>query len=386
MGEARLFGRASLLRLHFRRACPIMVPSAGREAGRVTVVYLDSVFVLNGLMDYLLALCAARLAGVPLRRGRYVLAGVLGGAYAAAVFLPGLSFLAAVPAKLAAGALLALIAFGGEEKLLRLTLLFFAVSCAMAGCVLGLGLLAGGGVPMAGGVFYTDVDARVLLIAAGAAYLVLTVVFRAAARHGVRGELVMVRLCLLGRVTAFKALCDTGNSLRDPVSGAPVLVVSPGCLDDVLPRSLRRLLTAETLFHPASVLAAAAQTATGLHPRLVPYRATGVESGLLLALHADWAEIGGERYDSLPVALSPTELGTGYSALWGGAVGRRRCHEKVERTMAAAADPDGASAAAGGGALHRRQRHPAAASVKRARGGAALPARGRGRQEGAHRT
>ena len=130
-----------------------MVPSAGREAGRVTVVYLDSVFVLNGLMDYLLALCVARLAGVPLRRGRYVLAGVLGGAYAAAAFLPGLSFLAAVPAKLAAGALLALIAFGGEEKLLRLTLLFFAVSCAMAGGVLGLGLLAGGGVPMAGGVF-----------------------------------------------------------------------------------------------------------------------------------------------------------------------------------------------------------------------------------------
>ena len=41
MGEARLFGRASLLRLHFRRACPIMVPSAGRGAGRVTVVYLD---------------------------------------------------------------------------------------------------------------------------------------------------------------------------------------------------------------------------------------------------------------------------------------------------------------------------------------------------------
>ena len=122
MGEARLFGRASLLRLHFRRTCPIMVPSAGREAGRVTVVYLDSVFVLNGLMDYLLALCAARLAGVPLRRGRYVLAGVLGGAYAAAVFLPGLSFLAAVRAKLAAGPLLALIAFGGEEKLLRLTL------------------------------------------------------------------------------------------------------------------------------------------------------------------------------------------------------------------------------------------------------------------------
>ena len=184
------------------------------------MVYVDSVFVLNALMDYLLVLCAARLAGIPLRRRRYLLAGLLGGAYAVAVFLPGLGFLSATPVKLAAGILLALAAYGGEAKLLRLTLLLFAVSCAMAGCVLALGLVAGGGVPMVNGVFYTDVDAKVLLTAAAAAYLVLTVVFRAAAGKGVRGELVRAQVCLAGRTTAFTAFCDTGNALRDPVSGA----------------------------------------------------------------------------------------------------------------------------------------------------------------------
>lgn len=54
------------------------------------MVYVDSVFVLNALMDYLLVLSVGRLAGIPLRRGRYLLAGLLGGAYAVAVFLPGL--------------------------------------------------------------------------------------------------------------------------------------------------------------------------------------------------------------------------------------------------------------------------------------------------------
>ena len=43
-----------------------------------------------------------------------------------AVFLPGLGFLSATPVKLAAGILLALAAYGGEAKLLRLTLLLFA--------------------------------------------------------------------------------------------------------------------------------------------------------------------------------------------------------------------------------------------------------------------
>ena len=242
----------------------------------MTVVYVDSVFVLNALMDYLLVLCAARLAGIPLRRRRYLLAGLLGGAYAVAVFLPGLGFLSATPVKLAAGILLALAAYGGEAKLLRLTLLLFAVSCAMAGCVLALGLVAGGGVPMVNGVFYTDVDAKVLLTAAAAAYLVLTVVFRAAAGKGVRGELVRAQVCLAGRTTAFTAFCDTGNALRDPVSGAPVLVVSPGRLDGALPREVRSLLDRGSLERPAELLEPMMRAAPELRFRLIPYHAVGV--------------------------------------------------------------------------------------------------------------
>ena len=351
----------------------------------MTVVYVDSVFVLNALMDYLLVLSVGRLAGIPLRRGRYLLAGLLGGAYAVAVFLPGLGFLAATPVKLAAGVLLALTAYGGEEKLLRLTLLLFAVSCALAGCVLALGLLAGGGVPVVNGVFYTDVDARVLLIASAAAYLVLTVVFRAAAGKGIRGQLVPARVCLGGRETAFTAFCDTGNSLRDPVSGQPVLVVSPGRLDGVLPREVRSLLASPALERPAELLEPLLRAAPDLRFRLIPYHAVGVDGGLLLAVRSDWTEVAGERYAGLPVALSPTDLGTGYSALWGGAAGRRRAHEKLEGTVAAAAGAD-RPAAAGRSALHRRQRHAAPAPEPGAGGGAAGPGGGRGRPEGAHRT
>ena len=119
----------------------------------MATVYVDSVFVLNALMDYLLLLCTGRLAGIRLRRGRYALAAALGGAYAVAVFLPGCGFLSLLPVKAAAGVMLAVVAFGAEARLLRLTLLLFAVSCAMAGCVLGLGLLAGSAVPVIRGVF-----------------------------------------------------------------------------------------------------------------------------------------------------------------------------------------------------------------------------------------
>ena len=59
----------------------------------MTVIYIDTLFLLNALVDYLLLLAAARLAGEPLRRIRFALGAALGGAYAVAIFLPGLFFL-----------------------------------------------------------------------------------------------------------------------------------------------------------------------------------------------------------------------------------------------------------------------------------------------------
>ena len=43
----------------------------------MTVVYLDRVVLLNLAVDYLLLLATARLAGLPLRRGRLALAAAL---------------------------------------------------------------------------------------------------------------------------------------------------------------------------------------------------------------------------------------------------------------------------------------------------------------------
>lgn len=348
----------------------------------MTVIYIDSVFVLNALMDYLLLLCAARLAGLPLRRGRYALGALAGGAYAAAVFLPGLSFLAGTPVKLAAGVLLGLIAYGGEEKLLRLLLLFFAVSCAMAGCVLGLGLLAGGGVPAVNGVFYTNVDARALAVAGTAAYAVLSVVFRAAAGHAVRGELLPVRVSIAGRTAELTALWDTGSGLRSP-DGRAALVTAPGALDAALPPEAVRLLRRRGLEAPEELLEPLRAMAPALRPRLTPFRTVGTAGGLLLTIRTDWAEINGTRYPGLTAALSPTALGAGYAALWGGPAGKGGRHGTAAKTKAPAG-PAGAPEA-GGDSLYWRQRHPAPAADPGAGGGAAEP-HGRGSPAGADRT
>ena len=340
------------LRRFFRPAWAIIFLIGGMA---VTVVYLDSIFFFNALLDYFLLLVSARLAGIPLRRGRYVLCGLLGGLYAGAVFLPGWGFLAAAPAKAAAGVLLALVAFGGERHFLRLTLLTFVVACGLAGTVLALGLAAGQNIPNARGIFYTNVSGRTLLLSATGVYLLLTVIFRAAAAHGLRGERIPVRVSLLGRTVALTALRDTGHSLRD-AAGDPVLTAERRCFSQ-LPPALQT-------YTPAEALPLLRQCFPELKPQLLPVR-TASGGGLLLSVKSDWAEIDGRRWPGLRIALTDTELGGGYTALWGGE-GRRN----YERMAVAAAVPPGTVPGAGG-PLHRRQRHPAPAPEPGAGGGAA---------------
>ena len=143
------------------------------------VIYLDSLFGLNLLIDYCLVLVSARVCGVVLHRWRYALAALIGALYAALMVLPGFGWLANGMMKLALGAAMALIAFGGEAHLVRCTVVFFAVSAAFGGAVYAASMLAG--VSPGSGALVT-VSGRVLALSFAACYAAVSLVFRRRAR------------------------------------------------------------------------------------------------------------------------------------------------------------------------------------------------------------
>lgn len=282
----------------------------------MTVVYIDALFLLNLIVNYLLLLAAAKLAGEPLRRLRLAAGAALGGLYAAAIFFPGMGFLTHPLCKLGAAVLMLLTGFGGSRRLLRVTLVFFGLSCAFGGGIFAIGLLGGRGLTLRNGVLYSVMDLRILLLSAAVCYAVLTLVFRRTARHG-RREVLPAVLILEGRRVAVNALVDTGNTLTDPVTGRPVMVAEGSLLSPLLPGE--RVLDEKALRDPVGTLERLSRGERGRRFRLLPYQAVGVECGMLLALRLDDARVGAEDYGGILVALSPNPVsdGGGYSALIG---------------------------------------------------------------------
>ena len=302
----------------------------------VAVVYIDRVAVLNLAVDYLLLLTAATLAGTPLRRLRFSICAAFGAFYAAAVFI--CTPLAHPLCRVAVGVALARCAFHRETRPWRMTALFWLLSAGLAGLLLALGLLIGSPAGILKRVYYADIRWTVLLGAATGFYGLMYVVFRQGARHE-RGDVMEIDVVIGGCQCRLRALRDTGNTLRDPMYGQPVMVAETEALRQLWPEEvgaiLRRPIPAEekmALLHEAGA---------GLSFMLLPFRAVGTAGGLLLACRSDYIQLGRERIPHALVALTDTQVGIGgYQALWGGQEGK---HDAVVscRTVDPAADQAG---------------------------------------------
>ena len=85
-------------------------------------VYLDQVWLLNGVVDYLLLSVCGTLTASLRRRWRLLLAAAMGGIYAVVCLLPGWEFLGNLLWRILAGLALCLMAYGPGQGFLRRSL------------------------------------------------------------------------------------------------------------------------------------------------------------------------------------------------------------------------------------------------------------------------
>ena len=277
-------------------------------------VYLDQAWLLNSLVDYLLLRASGQLLGMPLHRGQLLMAGAAGGVYAALSLLPGFGYLQQLWCRVLVGALLCLCAFWSPRGLMRQTVVLFLLAAAFSGITLLLTQCFSAPGALIGGTVYYPLSLGVLVLTAGGACGLISWGLRRLMQHG--GGLGEVQATLGGRTVTFTALYDTGNTLRDPISGCRVLVADWTLLRQLLPELS---ISPKELEQPEQLLIRLQRERPELRPRLIPYKTVGRAQGMLLSLRPEQIQVEG-REESLLMAFSPVEVsdGGGYRALLGG--------------------------------------------------------------------
>jgi len=245
---------------------------------------------LNFIVQFLLLLGTGYLCGCPPDAIRMLAGATVSGVNAYISMLYPLSVLSRPTWRLTEILLISWIVFGSGRGFSGKAAVHFVISMALDGVVSGIA------------------EKNKWLIIPAAMCVCLMCVYIS---FGIRQQkgFVPVDLSYGGKRLSLTAMCDSGNTLRDPLTGKPVLIVGADVAQQLTG------LTQEQLHNPSETILQA--SLPGL--RLIPYRTISCAGGLLLAMRMQNVRIGSWSGNVL-VALAPEILegNNRYQALTGG--------------------------------------------------------------------
>ncbi|MDR1641831.1 MAG: sigma-E processing peptidase SpoIIGA [Clostridiales bacterium] len=269
-------------------------------------VYADIIFLINLAMDFLILVVAGKIARAKAKVWRLAAAAALMSVmYCAIVFVPDLHMLyhaASSVAMIAAGVWLAFLP-ARLADFFKLVLLSYATAIFLGGIGTALNYftqfsnLAG----FIADISFNSFSLYFLIGSAVAFYALFKAAISWVDKRALRRQLCLsVKIFYGDRDVTFTALVDTGNSLRDPLSQAPVIVAEFNSIKSFLPDSMKLIFYENQEFNLDSLLAGAQESGFSGRLRMIPYESVGRKNGLLIGFRPDRVEIqNGKELKSL---------------------------------------------------------------------------------------
>ena len=260
-------------------------------------IYLDIILCENLLMNYIILFATYVIIKPKTKHPqiRMILSSLLGSIYAIIVYLNILSIYTNLLAKITLSVVIVYIAFAppNVKQLLKQILIFYLVSFIFGGCTFALiYFLKPENVEMKNGVFVGMYPIRVGLIAGVIAFIITQIAFKInKSKLNNKNTFIEIELYNKNKMTKARALLDSGNMLKEPISQKPVIVVEKTTLSKIIPE--------EVLNYIEKIVGGDDQEKNEMQEylskiRMVPFMSLGKENGMLIGIRLDKIKINTE--------------------------------------------------------------------------------------------
>lgn len=278
------------------------------------IVYLDVLFFINLIMNYIVLIVTSIFGGIYTSRFRIFISAFSGAIYAVCVFLS--TFQINFILKVLFGILMVLIAFG-KDNLLRVTSLFFMVSFMFAGGFMAIFYLSKNpSYMMVSHVPYIDIDIKLLVSTFILCYVALCVLHKGLGKNKViSNNITEIYIKIDDKQAKISTFIDSGNALHDIITGKPIIVVEANILREIIPNKLHFILEQP----PIHALEFASHIPNKLKIRLVNFKSIGNKNGIITIFTPDLIlDKNGKKIDALVgISLEKINL-AGCFAIMGG--------------------------------------------------------------------
>ncbi len=260
-------------------------------------IYLDIILCENLLMNYIILFATYVIIKPKTKHPqiRMILSSLLGSIYAIIIYLNILSIYTNLLAKITLSVVMVYIAFASPniKQLLKQILIFYLVSFIFGGCTFALiYFLKPENVEMKNGVFVGIYPIKVGLIAGIIAFIITQIAFKInKSKLNNKNTFIEIELYNKNKMTKARALLDSGNMLKEPISQKPVIVVEKAILSKIIPE--------EVLNYIERMVGGDDQERNEMQEylskiRMVPFMSLGKENGMLIGIRLDKIKINTE--------------------------------------------------------------------------------------------
>lgn len=247
-------------------------------------IYIDELFFLNFIIDYLIITSTALLSSLNFKKIRVILASAFGALYSTVIFFPTLKILNIVVFKIVISFMIILIAFGCKSfyRITKLTVIYYIINFMYGGGMYAFYRFSNLGSKMnySNGEYYIDMPLWLIILLAIFFYFLVKLIDNTLSQKKLSNVITTIKIIINQKPIITDALIDTGNALYDPITSTPVILLQKDKLHSVISSSELNSLTntKSSGFY---------QTAKKYKARLIPYYDASGNSNSIIAIKPD---------------------------------------------------------------------------------------------------
>lgn len=259
-------------------------------------IYIDVLIAINLFINYFLLLSVSKFLSIEIKRARLIAASTIGAFFSLVILLPEINIFLSFLLKIAMSAVVILLAYPlcGLKQFLSEIAAFYIMSFSFAGFMLAIWyFISPQGLIIKNSIVYFNISPIMLIFLTVICYLIIRLIQRITGRQNPKELFCNIFIEYRGKSVSCTAKVDTGNTLTEPFSNAPVAIVYEKMVKSIVPSKYSGKL------------------------RLIPFNSVSGE-GLLPAFKPDKLTVlyGKDRIETneVYIAVTKSKFGT-YSAL-----------------------------------------------------------------------
>lgn len=264
-------------------------------------VYLDILLIENVVINYFILLVTSKFSKNKSSNLRLFLGALTGAAYVALIVcFPAIASNYNMLSKILLSLLIVAISFSHENLsgFFKTLAIFYASTFIFAGSAYAFMTFNQGGGFVKNGIFYNLNQSKwsSLVLSVILAGIIIRIFMEIVQFKFSKDKLlVKIKIGFENQAIVLSALIDTGNSLYDPLTNMPVIVVEYGAIKDILPEEIREIFEKYKDSDLAWATAMIANSKWISRFRLIPFSSLGKENGMLIGFKPDYIKIGDDK-------------------------------------------------------------------------------------------